>query len=293
MVSYAPNVTARRILIVLLAFAMAVAVTFVASVAPADAAKDKKEYAAEVGTPPSSVAAIVGGPGSGTTVTFTNVSDTSTQLAGSFSVAFPSPDFTVTAASLTSSSGHAWSVLSTSGNTVVVSADSGGERLGILETVVVDVDFDAPASGSFQLTTAADQQAGGVFSGGNEFKLVGPEPTLVIPTPCVAPCELGEDNVWGALLTCTDCAFIINLAGEDIANFDVLFTGAEGTITIVMTTFKKGPAPGEAEVEVNGKILPDCGIGGEEVNCVHINRVQGNHTQYTVFWNGDPNFRFR
>lgn len=67
---------------------------------------------------------------------------------------------------------------------------------------------------------------------------------------------------------------------------------------LVITTEEKGPSPGQAFVEITEAgdkdgILPNCGASGDTTNCVQIRRVQGNHTQYCVFFDGDPRFRFR
>ena len=73
------------------------------------------------------------------------------------------------------------------------------------------------------------------------------------------------------------------------------------TFTIVMESDGKGTSPGKASVDIDGASkfpngpLPLCGKKGTEptTNCVHINRINGNHTQYTVFFDDDPRFRFR
>ncbi len=305
MVSYAPNVTARRILIAVLAFAMAAAFIFVSAVAPADGkGKDPKEYSVTV-TPDSANLGV----STEYTVTFKNLSDnTVTQRAGAFSIDFGDQDFVVDStlaeieATLSNTSNRSWIVESISGDEVIISATSGGERIHIDESVTFKLLATGTSAGPKTLETAGDQEAGGDFNGGSKFdqppKFGKPQITVVqVATPCLTngsnECEVNDpDGEWKGDLSCIAlCGFLINDEGGIVADITVL---TNGNLILTLTTTVKGPAPGKASVTVDGKTLPDCGTSENSENCVHINKVKGTpFTQYTVFWNGDPNFRFR
>lgn len=468
---YAPNERVRRILVAVLAFALAVGFAFVASTAPAGAAKDEKNYTAEF-TAPSAEPTVVGGVTTDYVVKFTNVVDnTVTQKAGTFSVDFGF-GFTINAKPTVNAGTHAWEVVSWSNGEVVVSAQSGGERIGVGESVSVSIKATAPSvSQTYTVATAADQEDHGNFRGGNRFtttsvlrvtvvavdaggpysgnegsniavagspgvggaitgvawtasgpasctfansgaasttvncddngnytltytvtvgttsasdtaeltvfnvapsvsitapaggaffdvgssvSLTAPfsdpgaadtftctidwgdgeetvvDPatspcggshqyatgdektitvtvedddggsdtetvTITIATECNAPCTLSANGKWtGNINTCASpCGyFTTDPTGKLVADITVL-TG--GGLYMVLTTTDKGPPPGNAYVEVDGKRLPDCGTNGPPT-CVHIQRVTGadgkQHTQYEVWWDGDPRFKF-
>jgi PKD domain len=122
--------------------------------------------------------------------------------------------------------------------------------------------------------------------------------TITIATPCTAPCTLTtpQGEKWsGSIETCDDpqCAyFTTGATGKLVADITVL---TDGSLYVVLTTTDKGPSPGNAYVEADGVRLPDCGTNGPP-KCVHIQRVTGTdgklHTQYEVFWDGDPRLKF-
>lgn len=320
--TFAPNERARRILTVLLAFALAAAFAVAASIAPAQAA-DAKFYTA---TPHTQ-----GAVGSSVEITFTNVSPTDTQDAGSFYLGFPA-GFVISNAVITSGTGgetnggQDWEVLSGKNtlptNPVIISATSGGQRMPENDFVTVNVTWSAAPSGTQLLDTKGDQQAGGVFKGGNDFKPfdksaeasdLHPEITTCATSFCLA----GEG--FELELTCVDADCT---AVDESPPFDpkepfeatVVVDPKTGTLVMVLTTIGKGPAPGNAEIikdaDNDGDFnvddpndltsidfaLPNCGDAGTApvTSCVHINRVDGNHTEYTVFLTADdPRFRFR
>ena len=304
---YAPTTRAHRILIALLAFALAVALAIVASVAPADA-KDEKTYSVTV--VPGSVNA---GAQETYTVTFSNLlANTVTQRAGVFRIDFGAAGFAIDSSTgdvdstLTVTNGRAWEAVSVSGGVVVVSAESGGERIRIGESVSFDVTATAPNSAGLRtLESAADQADHGNFRGGSAFdKLANADkPTInvvVVPTPCFGGCMIEEDTFDADLGCGATCSFLLGaVSGTTVADITVF---EDGNIVLVLETTEKGPSPGSASVQVDinndGDFddegegpLPPCGVNGPP-KCVHINRIHGNHTQYTVFYSGDPRFKF-
>ena len=301
-VSNVPTIRARRILIALLTFALAAAFVLVASIAPADAAKDKKLYSLSPHSQEVEDSA---------TFTFTNESGTNTQLVGSYSILFPA-GFTGLDATVSSPAGTTWVVLSSPGdNPVIVSAASGGNRVGILpgsnEVEVVVTWAAGSPTGSQILTTAADQQAGGQFGGGNEFKPIdkGDEASDLHPEIVVCGATLCGAGFEAELLNCPLCTLTEGDPPDPGTGLkaDLIVAGETGTFILVLTTTtgKAGP-PGKAFVEVFGSVkfndgdhLPDCGLKGADpvVNCVHINRVSGNNLEFTVIFDEDPNFKFR
>lgn len=186
---------ARRGRVVALAFLLVTSVTVLGHTSPAGAADDK-DYSATV------TATTV--PGSATdtfTVTFKNEdTNTFTQRAGAFFVDFGGEGFTnVSATTPAASGGQAWELVSDAAGLVVISAESGGERIGVGETVSVDIQATAPAwalSGGNDkaLPTGGDQEAHGDFGGGNEFTLQSEPPTITITFDGqFANCEQGLD----------------------------------------------------------------------------------------------------
>jgi hypothetical protein len=118
---------------------------------------------------------------------------------------------------------------------------------------------------------------------------------------CVgSACESFNDpnEEWSA--SCEGCSgsVVIREPNGDLA--DVQVTGSTA-FSLTLTSTGKGTNPGKASVEVIDNapkfegLLPACGRNGTEpiTNCVHINRVNGNHTEYTIFFDDDPRFRFR
>lgn len=185
----------RRVRIALLAFALVVGVAFVGHSAPASASDDK-DYSATV------TATSVAGSATDTfTVTFTNEdTNTFTQRAGSFFVDFGLAGFaSVSAATPIASGNQAWELVSAADGLVVISAVAGGERIGVGETVSVDVEATAPAwsllgGNEKTLETGGDQEAHGNFGGGNEFTLQSAAPTITVTFDGqFALCVQGED----------------------------------------------------------------------------------------------------
>jgi hypothetical protein len=304
---YAPTTRARRILIAVLAFAMAAAFAFVASAAPADAARDEKTYSVTVVPDEANV-----GEAKSYTVTFTNeTSNTVTQRAGAFSIDFGGAGFqsvTVneTATNPQSSTGQDWELVSTAGGNVVISATSGGERIPIGESVTVVVTATHNSPGLKTLDSAGDQEHHGDFNGGSKFDQPpkNGKPTINIVSvaiPCPGGCPIVDDDFTADLECGAQCAYLQNpVSGTTVADITVF---EDGTIVFTLETTGKGPPPGSAfvEVDLNGDgdfndpgegPLPPCGTNGPP-KCVHINRIHGNHTQYIVFYDGDPRFRFR
>jgi hypothetical protein len=177
---FAPTTRAHRIFIALLAFALAVALAIVASATPADAAKTTRDFSAEVtaGNPAK------GGKANTYTVTFTNLGPTQTQQAGSFFVDFDDHGFSIESVdNLVARDkdgfdlGLTWVVTSGTDTEVVISAFDGGNRIGILDTVSVDVGVIAPAfipidgdPNHYRLDAGGDQEAFGNFKpGSNKF----------------------------------------------------------------------------------------------------------------------------
>jgi hypothetical protein len=304
---FAPTTRANRILIAVLAFALAVALAIVASVAPADA-KDEKTYSVTV-VPPS----VNAGAQETYTVTFTNLlENTVTQRAGAFRIDFGGAGFAVDSSatdvdnSLVVTNNRAWEAVSVSGGIVVVSAESGGERIRIGESVTFQVVATAPPTAGLRtLESAADQADHGNFRGGSAFdKLANVDkPTInvvSVPVECFGGCMIVE-STFTADLECGDtCSYLLGaVSGTTVADITVF---EDGSIVLVLETIGKGPAPGSASVQVDinndgdfddegeGPLAP-CGVNGPP-KCVHINRINGNHTQYTVFYSGDPRFVF-
>lgn len=289
---YAPTTRARRVFIALLAFALAVALAIVASNAPAEA-KDPKVYTA---TPHEQVAV-----NSSVALTFTNETETETQLAGSFSILFPA-GFVDLNATVQSPAGTTWNVLSQTGdNPVIVSAASGGDRIGIgpANAVTVTVSWSDAPSGTHRLTTDGDQQAGGVFKGGNDFNPLTsedlhPEITVCGFTLCAAN--------FNAEISCSDeCDATVGGAPVGQYEVSVEFVGKDddfkGLIIVTLTTTDgKAPNPGKAFVQVEGVTIDQCGVSGSppQTNCFHVNRAPpGKNLEYIVIWDLDPRFRFR
>jgi trimeric autotransporter adhesin len=110
---------------------------------------------------------------------------------------------------------------------------------------------------------------------------------------CAIP---GSSSFKNASITCTDdCGIIVEDPGNEVAQ---MLVTTENDFFVSLETVDKGPAPGQAFVDVDktdqgGGIvrLPECGANGP-INCVHIYRVNGNHTHYDVWWNGDPRLKF-
>ena len=115
------------------------------------------------------------------------------------------------------------------------------------------------------------------------------------------PCEAFADPDGNWVASCVGCddGTEINIfnPGNDVAFIEVT---DDNDFRIVLTTTRKGPPPGRAFVEVDEEIdledaitLSKCGKKGRNgTNCVHINRVRGARTQYTVFYFDDPFIRF-
>ena len=203
MISSQASLTTRRISIILLAFAVAVGVAVATDSASAHADStngDDKDYSATV------TATTV--PGSATdtfTVTFKNEdTNTFTQRAGSFFVDFGSAGFIDVAVAESetnprTSSGVDWELVSETNGLIVISAVSGGERIGVGETVSVDVMATAPAwsllgGNDKVLATGGDQEAHGDFGGGNAFTLQSAPPTITVTFDGqFAECIEGED----------------------------------------------------------------------------------------------------
>ena len=185
----------RRTLAAILAFALAIGIAIAVPTAPAKAS-DAKDYSATV------VATSVAGTATDTfTVTFKNeTTNTYTQRAGSFFVDFGQGGFTdVSAATPVAGGGQSWELVSEANGLIVISATAGGERIGVGETVSVDVQATAPAwslagGNDKMLSTGGDQQAYGDFGGGNEFTLQGGTPTITVTFDGqFANCEQGKD----------------------------------------------------------------------------------------------------
>ncbi len=222
---YAPTVRARRILIAVLAFALAVGFAVAASIAPAQA-DDPKQYSVTISDadegPGDEVEVDESPPNRTVTLTFANVFDTNTQRLGAALADFgDTADLDVVSAGVpVAPIGKTWiATVDQGANTVTLqAASSGNDRLVEGESVSVDVSI-ATASGthpptSFDIVTAADQQSDDPdFGGGNEFVPVPPDDGIVhitviggIEQTCNAEqekCSTGQDN--GASTDCIDC----------------------------------------------------------------------------------------
>jgi hypothetical protein len=201
--NYESKSQTRQILIALVAFALAIGMALVGYSSPANASStngDDKDYSATV------IATSVAESSTATfTVTFKNEdANTFTQRAGSFFVDFGQPGFagvsvTEFVTNPRTSDGHDWEVVSVADGLVIISAVGGGERIGVGETVSVDVEATAPAwslSGGNEklLETGGDQEAHGDFAGGNEFTLQGTAPTITVTFDGqFANCQQGVD----------------------------------------------------------------------------------------------------
>lgn len=111
-------------------------------------------------------------------------------------------------------------------------------------------------------------------------------------------CEIEGEGYTGEITCEGSCTVGVNPNSGAIADLGVATTNP---FVLVIVTDDKGPSPGKASVEVLDNapkfegFLPKCGEKGTEptTNCVHINRVNGNHTEYTIFFDDDPRFKFR
>ena len=140
----------------------------------------------------------------GATFTFQNPDvATNTQQAGSFRIVFPSAFENLNPGTITLSSGDPskWTA-SASNGTLDLFANSAGNRLGIDQTVSVNVAFDATELGTFgpsDFDVTGDQQAGGVpAGGGNTFVLVNTSPTITVNCAAGQPCEVSAPGASGS-----------------------------------------------------------------------------------------------
>jgi hypothetical protein len=187
----------------MLAFTLAVGVALLAGSAPANATStngDDKDYSASV-----TATSVLGSATDTFRVTFKNEdANTFTQRAGAFFVDFGSEGFinvsvAESATNPRTSDGHDWELVSDANGLIVISAVSGGERIGVGQTVSVDVTATAPAwsltgDNDKVLDTGGDQEAHGNFGGGNEFTLQGSAPTITVTFDGqFANCEQGLD----------------------------------------------------------------------------------------------------
>jgi hypothetical protein len=305
---------ARHVLIAVLAFLLTVAFAFAASAEPASAARDVKQYSV---TPRHENAVTINaGTPTDVVVTFKNEGPTNTQRAGAFFADFGAMNLDVTGVRIagctttcpsgTASGGQNWVVVSGQGDDkVVISAFDGGNRIGVGETVSAVVTVTGLAGGVYPIPTGADQEHHGDFNGGSAFDQPPRYGELEITVVVVATsCKTGdEDNCdlagsgFTASLTCgAACSYLVNTAGSGLVADITINT--DGSIYMKLTTTGKGPSPGNAYVQVEYpegsgqyKTLPSCGTNGPPT-CSHIYRVSGNHTEYEVFWNGDPRLKF-
>ncbi len=186
---------ARRVWLAALAFCLAAGLAFIGHSTPVSAADDK-DYSATV-----SPTTVAGSDIETFMVTFENEdTNTFTQRAGSFFVDFGEQGFTdVSASPPVASGGQSWQVVSDADGLIVISAIGGGERIGVGETVSVEIQAMAPpwslSGGNVKvLQTGGDQQAYGDFGGGNEFTLQGDPPTITVTFDGqFASCEAGKD----------------------------------------------------------------------------------------------------
>ncbi len=220
MISFAPSIRVRRILIVLLAFLLAAAFAVAASTAPAQAddAKQFKVFVGEappLGVPPAGDTQVTVEQGEDIALIFTFENpdeDTNTQQAGSFQVVLPAgfENLETGAITLTPASGPnqdasgTWTADTTGSDTVVLFANSGGDRLGIDEKISLEVTFDATTLGTFgpsDFMITADQQAGGPpDGGGNTFVQANDSPTITVVCGAGQQCSVsvsGANNDTG------------------------------------------------------------------------------------------------
>ena len=108
-------------------------------------------------------------------------------------------------------------------------------------------------------------------------------------------CDIGLGENFTGFITCDEfCGVNVNFGGDEV---EVV---SSNPFMIIYESVGKGTNPGDASVEVEKEgqdpfFLQSCGKNGTDptTDCVHINRVHGNHTQYIVFFTTDPNFKFR
>jgi len=126
---------------------------------------------------------------------------------------------------------------------------------------------------------------------------INSETITVTPVCSEETCEFEDpEGDWEAEITCDgDCEITVNPNGDDVANITV---DSDDPYKLIVTTTGQGTPPGRAEVIVDADdnekdgVMEKC-VGGNESDCVKITRVKGAHTQYCVFFDGEPNFRFR
>jgi hypothetical protein len=112
-------------------------------------------------------------------------------------------------------------------------------------------------------------------------------------------CEFEDpDGEWEAEITCKgDCTVVIHEPDGAVADIEVT---EDTPFTLVLKSTGKGTPPGRATVD---KVDPETGLlvietlpkctGKTKTDCVTIIRVKGARTQYTIKYTEDPRFRFR
>ena len=201
------------------------------------------------------------------------------------------------------------------------------------EPVTVSASFSDPGSADTH-TCSIDWGDGdvtaGVIANGDctgSHPYDEPRPTIAIPVPYTVTVTVTDDDL--DFDTASDTIEVFDVVCEQGAECEIPLEGnvsgniaciigacttnveeggeedeaqilVDGGQYIIVIKVKKGPAPGQASVQVDKELngtfvtLPACGQNGPP-NCTHINRLKGNVTEYTVFFTfgEDPRFRFR
>lgn len=308
-VIFAPSDRARRVLIAVLAFLLAIGFAIAASVVPAQAGNgDDKLYEAE----------LVSSTGTSAHVRVTNLSGTDTQKMGGIRLTLVPVDGSGSFSGLTLDSVSAYEASwtgSASGNVVLATAIGGGNRVAPQVdppsgTVDLIISWSAADPGDYIVQVDVDQQATGTFKKGNLFE--GNNLDLTIAAVCAA--QLCGEGFEANLAQCNDVVIDGELipceladGGDTTVNADVIVTyGDNQTIILVVRTTDgdAGPPGSQREVEFfpsgsedgDGQLLEQCGKKGADpvTNCFHVNRISDGNIEYTVIFTGyDIRYRFR
>jgi len=182
-----------------------------------------------------------------------------------------------------------------------------------VDTANIDIDLDDEGTGPIKYVKLEQNLNCSPGVGESGFCIDQAHPTLGFDLDAVIAlhaeefdllCEAEEtcefedpEGEWEANITCDDdCTVVFNDDNGDLADLTV---DSESAYKIVLVSTGMGTPSGLAEVEVSGAvpaskngILEMC-TGGDTTNCVKITRIESPHTQYCVFFGGEPNFKFR
>jgi len=222
---------------------------------------DTREYSATI----SPTSDLAGRASASYTLTIKNET-TSTKDLGSANITIPSGYTGATVVSVTAPPGKTWTATIVSGVIQLRASNNSSARLSPGQTVAVTITANAPCTaGAYQWTTAAKENSN---FGGNDFTLVGSQPSVTITGSCNPTISINDVTVVEGNAGASNATFTVSLSAASGRTITVNFATADGTATVAdgdyqsasgTLTFPPGTTSQSIIVLVNGdtKFEPD------------------------------------